>query len=248
MKEKLNVAWFSAGVDSAIAIYMAREEIDKIIYIHIDDQHEDTMRFVKDCERFFGQEVEILQSRYKSVDEVHQAFGVIKINWFGKCTEVLKKRVRKEWELDHKDYDITYYWGFDSSEGIRAEKTLEGMPDYKHRFPLIENHLSKQDCHAMLKTLGVKRPIMYDLGYSNNNCLGCIKGGMGYWNKIRKDFPEVFELRAKRERESGHSYLKADGKPLFLDELDPYRGRMEDEIMEDCSIICQIALLEKDED
>ncbi len=37
---------------------------------------------------------------------------------------------------------------------------------------------------------------MYDLGYPNNNCIGCVKGGMGYWNKIRKDFPEVFQKRA----------------------------------------------------
>ena len=33
------------------------------------------------------------------------------------------------------------------------------------------------------------------MGYNNNNCIGCIKGGMGYWNKIRVDFPEVFEKR-----------------------------------------------------
>ena len=32
---------------------------------------------------------------------------------------------------------------------------------------------------------------MYDLGYPNNNCIGCIKGGMGYWNRIRKDFPDI---------------------------------------------------------
>ena len=82
---------------------------------------------------------------------------------------------------------------------------------------------------------------MYDLGYSNNNCVGCPKGGIGYWNKIRVDFPEVFELRAKREREIGHTCLKDKNGPIYLDELDPNRGRMEDEIMEECSIFCQIA-------
>lgn len=58
---------------------------------------------------------------------------------------------------------------------------------------------------------------MYDLGYPNNNCVGCVKGGMGYWNKIRVDFPEVFERRARQEREIGHSCIKG----VFLDELDP---------------------------
>ena len=62
---------------------------------------------------------------------------------------------------------------------------------------------------------------MYDLGYPNNNCIGCIKGGMGYWNKIRTDFPDVFEHRAKLEKELGFSILKdSHGNPVFLDELE----------------------------
>ena len=44
------------------------------------------------------------------------------------------------------------------------------------------------------RTFDFARPLMYDLGYPNNNCIGCVKGGMGYWNHIRKDFPEVFEV------------------------------------------------------
>ena len=76
--------------------------------------------------------------------------------------------------------------------------------------------LTKEDTHAILNRLGIRRPAMYDLGYQNNNCIGCVKGGMGYWNKIRKDFPEVFERRAKLEREIEHSCIKG----VFLDELD----------------------------
>ena len=84
---------------------------------------------------------------------------------------------------------------------------------------------------------------MYDLGYQNNNCIGCVKGGMGYWNKIRQDFPEVFEQMAKLEREVGHSCING----VYLDELDPCRGRMEDEIMQDCGIMCYLAMNEAKE-
>lgn len=116
------------------------------------------------------------------------------------------------------------------------------MTDYDHEFPLIENGFTKEDCHALAKELGLKRPVMYDLGYPNNNCIGCVKGGMGYWNKIGVDFSEVFERRARQEREIGHSYIKG----VFLDELDPKRGRMDLEVMEDCGIACQLVLKEKD--
>ena len=77
---------------------------------------------------------------------------------------------------------------------------------------------------------------MYDLGYRNNNCIGCVKGGMGYWNKIRIDFPEVFKQRAEEERKVGHTCIKG----IYLDELPPDAGRIEDEVMEDCSIMCQL--------
>jgi hypothetical protein len=91
----------------------------------------------------------------------------------------------------------------------------------------------------MLERLGIKRPAMYDLGYSNNNCVGCVKGGMGYWNKIRVDFPEIFNQRAKLEREIGHSCLKE----CFLDELDPDKGK-NNVVIPDCGIMCELAILE----
>ena len=75
------------------------------------------------------------------------------------------------------------------------------MFEFQHRFPLLEHGISKEEAHQILKASGIKRPVMYDLGYQNNNCVGCVKGGMAYWNKIRKDFPEVFEARAKLERD-----------------------------------------------
>ena len=124
------------------------------------------------------------------------------------------------------------------NEKRRAENVADTMSEFNHEFPLIDNNLLKQDCHAIAAELGIKCPVMYDMGYNNNNCIGCVKGGMGYWNKIRVDFPKVFESRAKLERDIGASCING----FFLDELDPSRGRMSDEIMQDCGIFCELAL------
>lgn len=237
--KKIKVCWVSAGVSSFMAGYLAKD-VDRWIYIDIDDQHEDSMRFIKDCEKVIGKEIEILRSsEYRSVEECVLAFGGFKnpYNQFAPCTNWLKKRVRKQWEEEHKDYDITYVWGFDLKEKNRAERTVELNPQTKHEFPLIEKELSKEDVHAMLDGLGIKRPIMYDLGYPNNNCIGCVKGSYGYWNMIRKDFPEVFEKRAALERKVGYSICK----DCFLDELDENRGNMNLEVMPECGIMCFLA-------
>lgn len=237
--KQLKVCWLSAGVSSFIAGYLAKN-VNKYIYIDIENQHEDSMRFIKDCEKVLGKEIEILRSPYRNVQNVILSQRYVNGPGGAKCTQILKRRVRKEWEYQYRDYDITYVWGFDVNEKKRADRLLESMSEFRHEFPLIDKGFTKCNSHALLERLGIKRPKMYDLGYSNNNCVGCVKGGMGYWNKIRKDFPEVFERMAKIEREIGHSCIKG----TFLDQLDPNRGRA-NEVIPDCGIACQLALDEE---
>ena len=74
------------------------------------------------------------------------------------------------------------------------------------------------------------------LGYKNNNCIGCVKGGMGYWNKIRVDFPDVFERRAVLERRIEGTCIKG----VYLDELAEDRGHKQAPICEDCGIFCEL--------
>ena len=236
----MKVVWLSAGVSSFIAGYLAKN-VDKYIYIDIKDQHPDSMRFIKDCQKVLDSEIEILKSsEFDDVASVVRKFKFINSPHGAACTGMLKRKVRKHWESDHANEQLTYVWGFDKNETNRAERLQKTMFEFKHEFPLIDKNLSKEECHGMLERLGIKRPVMYDLGYSNNNCVGCVKGGMGYWNKIRADFPEVFNQRAKLEREIGHSCLKE----CFLDELDPNRGK-DSIVIPDCGIMCELAIMER---
>jgi hypothetical protein len=241
--KQLKVCWVSAGISSFMAGYLA-ENVDEWIYIDIADQHEDSIRFIKDCEKAIGKEIQIVQSReYRCVEDCVRVFGGFKMpSGFAPCTNWLKKRVRKEWEEQHKDCELTYVWGFDCTEKARAERTIEYNPQAKHEFPLIERNLTKADVHALFdRNFDFARPKMYEMGYANNNCVGCIRGGMGYWNRIRVDFPEVFESRAKLERLLGYTILKdSNGKLIYLDELEPNRGNMNTEIFPDCSIMCYL--------
>lgn len=233
------VAWFSAGVSSAVAIRLAINEIDEILYTHINDQHPDTMRFVRDCEAWFGKQVTILQSEKADVETTLRAAQYINGVAGAPCTRSLKRRVRQEWEQSYPGRAMTYFWGMDANEAHRADRVLETMPEFKHRFPLIENKIGKAEAHEILRASGIRRPAMYDLGYHNNNCIGCVKGGMGYWNKIRVDFPAVFQSRAKLEREVGASCING----IFLDELDPQAGRHDGPILDECGLLCELQSL-----
>ena len=234
------VSWINAGVSSFIATYLYKEKIDKIIYIDITNQHIDSLRFISDCEKVLNKEIEIIKSeKYNSVEDVILKKKFINSPYGAPCTLELKKRVREKWESTQVDNNFTYIWGYDFNEKNRAERLKNTAIEYNHIFPLIEKKLTKQDCHALLKKIGIKRPVIYDMGYPNNNCVGCVKGGMGYWNQIRKDFPDVFKKMAKIEREIGHSCIKG----VFLDKLEENRGREQKIILDDCGMFCKNILL-----
>lgn len=227
----MKISWFSAGVSSAVATKIAEPDI--IIYIDITDQHPDTYRFLADCEKWFNMKIKILKSRHGSVENACLSTNFIRSPYQTKCTEILKKRVRKEWEYNNKGKH-TYVWGLDAHEKDRIEGFKKSMPKHNHTFPLLNK--TKSEVHGILEHAGIKRPEMYNMGYPNNNCIGCIRGGMGYWNKIRIDFPEVFANRVAMERKIGAHILKE----CYLDELDPNRGRDLKIIVPDCGIFCEI--------
>jgi len=258
-RKPYTVSWFSAGVSSAVATKLIINEIDEIIYTHIDDQDSDSMRFLLDCERWFDRPITILQSPCKTVDGAMRLMPNQKTHGgkWAPCTDILKRRVRKQWESEHPDYDLTYVWGLDCSKKEcdrlygnpkrKMKGLIASMPECKHRAPLIEQSISKRHAHEILKASGIRRPRLYDIGFHNNNCIGCVKGSAGYWNLIRITHPEVFAARAKMEREIGGSILQTNdkpAKPLYLDELDPEAGRHEGPIIDDCGIMCELQRLD----
>ncbi|WP_424493915.1 hypothetical protein [Salinimicrobium sp. GXAS 041] len=246
-KDGFVLAWWSAGITSAVACYMALKMYKnvKMYYIKIDTAHPDNERFKKDCEKWYGQKIHTLQSRkYKDQFEVIEDKGAVNTPQGAPCTGELKKQVRFDFEKLHEislfnNYTIlNQVWGFEYTpkEINRAIRHGQQYPNTNSLFPLIEKGLDKNQCAGILINAGIELPLMYRLGYNNNNCIGCVKGGKGYWNQIRVDFPAYFWRMARLERKTGYSCING----TFLDELDPKAGRMSKEVMPSCGIICEV--------
>ena len=141
------VGWFSAGVSSFVAIYLSRNIVDEIYYIDIADQHPDTHRFLKDCEKALGKPITYLKhKKFNSVNEVLSHFKFINSPYGAKCTGELKKKVRLEWEKEQKDVDVfRYIWGYDSNEKHRAERLQNTSPEYEHL--LFESSSQRKEVH-----------------------------------------------------------------------------------------------------
>jgi hypothetical protein len=221
-KNNIVIGWWSGGITSAVACRLALEKYSnvRLIYIETGSHHPDTLRFKSDCEKWYDKEIETIQNKkYENHIDV-----------------ILSTKYVNGANIAHQ------VWGyeFEASEINRAIRTQEQYAYTNPLFPLIENKLSKKECAGILLGANISLPIMYKLGYNNNNCIGCVKGGAGYWNKIRIDFPEIFKQMAEAEREVNATCLKNESGRKILDELGIKEGNPTDLITGECGIFCQV--------
>lgn len=246
MTEQRIVSWFSCGIASMVATKLAIESGRGPVTIYnceIKEEHPDNARVLRDCEAWFGQPIiKAGNDEFsRSTDEVFRKTRYLVGPKGARCTGELKKAVR--WEHGRPNDLIVF--GYTADEQHRMDKILESEPFLQIWPVLIERGLTKADCQAIVERAGIELPAMYRLGYKNNNCIGCVKGGAGYWNKIRRDFPDRFAQMAAIERKLKRQICKVQTngvrERVYLDELPPDAGNYEAETEVQCGIYCQIA-------
>lgn len=242
------VCLFSCGAASAVATKLTLADATKGVELVIHnneviEEHPDNKRFLADCERWFGHPITTLRNeKYgASIYEVFRRERFIKGQNGAPCTKLLKRNMTAR---TYRPGDQIVL-GFTAEETDRLDKYIDANPTHQARAPLIERGLTKADCLAMIQRAGIELPAMYRLGYKNNNCRGCVKGGKGYWNKIRVDFPEFFARMSAVEQLLGPgSYLFQGAKKgdprISLKDLDPKAGRYQDEPDISCSAVCEL--------
>lgn len=217
------IAWFSCGAASACAAKLAIEKYDdRVIVVYCDTmsaEHPDNQRFFNDVQRWLGREiVRIRSDKYNSVDEVFEKRRYMSGVAGAICTTEMKKIPRFHFQLP----DDIHVFGFTFEEQDRIKNFEKNNPDLFLDWVLRENVYSKKRCLYTLEQAGIHLPEMYALGFANNNCLGCVKATSPvYWQRVRRNFPEVFERRAKRSREIGARLVRINNERKFLDELPP---------------------------
>jgi len=226
-----------------------------IAYCDTGSEHPDNKRFLKECEEWFGHPIEYLKSeKYDDIWDVFDKTNYLAGIHGARCTTELKKVLRQNFE--NLDSDIQVF-GYDFTEIARANRFRESNMEVYLEAPLIDRHISKNECLAILEKANIELPMMYKLGYKNNNCIGCVKGGAGYWNKIRKDFPEVFERMSQQEQRLdvalNKKMVKVPGEKkrkrqkVFLKDLPEGMGRYETEPDISCGLSCAAAWVDMNE-
>ena len=240
------IASFSCGAASAVATKLALDEFGGrvlVVNIEVVEEHPDNRRFLADCEKWFGREILVLRDE-KYGGSIYEVFRKRRFITGPKaipCSMVLKKDVMRNFYRDGDEVVI----GYTAEEEERANRFIDANNGRVCHFPLIDAGLTKADCLALVEREGIELPEMYRLGFQNANCIGCVKGGQAYWNKIKVVFPVEFERMAATEELLGASILRyrsgpRKGEKMPLRELQPTKHKLADEPDISCSIFCEM--------
>ncbi len=219
------VIWWSGGVTSAVTGHLCIElfGLERCHFIFIDTKNEDkdTLRFKKDCEKWYGKKIETISGigkgeyatgQYKSIKDVWYKYNSLNVAHGAICSSELKRDVRTRWEKNNIYQHQAF--GFDINEPNRAKALAMNHPQSLPIFPLLMHGLQKKDCLALLEDHNIEVPQMYKQGFNNNNCWKslCIQGGIGYWQKAYREQREKFDRMANIE----HELTDRKGEPVTM--------------------------------
>jgi len=239
------VVWFSCGAASACAAKIALQKYPDacIVYCNtMKTEHADNARFFDDVEKWLGVPIMVIESdKYRTVDDVFEKTHYMAGIKGARCTTEMKKIPRFNFQLP----DDLHIFGLCADELKRIKLFEENNPELRLEWILRDADITKDDCYQLLKDAGIALPIMYSLGFKNNNCIACVKAtSPKYWDRVRRYFPEIFIRRCEQSRSLGVRLVRYHGERIFLDELpNPvvykkrFKKESEDEDIE-CGPVC----------
>jgi hypothetical protein len=234
------VSWGAASVVAAREALRLFKDTYEVVLVNCDtrsSEHPDNYRFSEQVEAWLGQPVVYLKSeKFTDVDNVVAVTRYMSGPTGARCTTELKKLPR----LQYASPDDLHVWGFTAEEWRRCKDFQKNNPDLDNLFLLPALGITKQQCLERIAAAGIELPMMYQLGFGNNNCPGCLKASSPwYWSMVREHFPEVFAKRCQQSRELGVRLIQCtdecrrrlapgvvpvgEKRRIFLDELPPGR-------------------------
>lgn len=236
------LAMFSCGAASAVATKLAIAAHGDVIPVYCDagGEHPSNRRFLADCEAWFGVPVSILKSKkYASIWEVFERRRYLAGVDGALCSVEMKMKPRLEFQRPGDIHVLGYT--ADPNDVVRANRLRANYPEETIETPLIAKGLTKAACLALIEDAGIELPALYRLGFSNNNCIPCVKAtSPDYWALVRKEFPSEFARMVKLSRDLDVRLTRIKDERIFIDEI-PTDWPTAKPIAPACDFLCHLA-------
>jgi hypothetical protein len=206
---------YSGGIGSFMAAsrVLEKEDSNDIILLFTDTltEDEDLYRFIEETKEHLGVSfVRLCDGR--DVWEVFKDVKYLGNSRIAPCSRVLKQEPARRWiQENYEPEDVTLYIGIDWTESHRLIKVEKNWLPYKIVAPLCEEpYITKDEMISQLEKLAIKKPRLYNLGFSHNNCGGfCVRAGQAHFANLLEQMPERYKYHEQKELEIA-TYLKRD--------------------------------------
>ncbi|AUM66392.1 hypothetical protein C0R09_18740 [Brevibacillus laterosporus] len=193
-----HIVMYSGGIGSWATAKRVIQEYgaSDIILLFTDTliEDEDLYRFLDETTREMGVEfVRIADGR--TPWEVYHDRRFLGNSRRAPCSHVLKQEMSRKWvEENFSPDECTIYLGIDWTEMHRTIAPIENWKPYTIKFPMTEEpFLDKEQMLQSLEALGIKRPRLYEMGFTHNNCGGfCCRAGQGHFANLLMKMPDRF--------------------------------------------------------
>ncbi len=129
----------------------------------------------------------------------------------------------------------------DANDQTRAKRLREVFFELRIETPLIVAGLDKRACMALVQGAGIALPVLYALGFPNNNCIPCGKAtSPNYWAAMRLHFPAEFWRLADLARDLGARLTRIQNERIFIDDI-PADWPTLNPVAPACDFLCHIA-------
>lgn len=156
MSKKI-ICWWSGGITSAVAckvtINLYGRDNCVVVMIDTKNEDEDTYRFKKDCEEWYGLPIkrisgiwdpgdtdcEWIDLGYKpeSIEDVWDKHTSLNVAHGAICSSELKRKVREKWQDKNPFLYQVFGFEFDKKEMNRALGLAKNHPSCNPIFPLL---------------------------------------------------------------------------------------------------------------
>lgn len=197
------------GVDNTLLVFTdTRAEGDTHPH-HGED--EDNYRFLRETVAEMGVELVWLHEG-RHVWEVFHDVRLIGNSRIAPCSHKLKQETAQKWiRANFQPDECVIYIGIDWTEIHRTDAPRKSYAPYQVEFPMCEEpYVTKWDMILACERLGIRRPRLYEQGFSHANCGGfCVRAGHGQFKQLLEQNPERYAYHEEQE-EAMRDYLGAD--------------------------------------
>jgi hypothetical protein len=186
---------------------------DNVINLFADTliEDEDTYRFIDETTEKSGIELVRVADGRDPWEVFHD------VKWIGnsqvaQCSSLLKQKMCRAWVEDNFEVDeCIIYVGIDWTESHRMKDIQEGWKPYRAEALLTEPpYIDKEFIFSKMAEQGIKKPRLYEMGFSHNNCGGfCVRAGKGHFINLLQKMPERYKYHEAKEQEM-REYLDRD--------------------------------------